>query len=55
MGCKRYEEQRATVRDVVSENSTEEYPMSVTEPLRLEENRCLQGACYYINNIPIFI
>jgi hypothetical protein len=34
---KRYEEQRATMRDILSENSKKEYPKSVTELLRLEE------------------
>jgi hypothetical protein len=32
-----------------------EYPKSVTGLLRLEEKRFLQGFCYFINNIPIFI
>jgi hypothetical protein len=34
--CKRYEDQRATVMDILSENSNKEYPKSVTEG-RLEE------------------
>jgi hypothetical protein len=50
-GCKRNEEQRATMRDILSENSKKEYPKSVTELLRLEEKRFLQGVCYFINNI----
>ena len=50
-----YEDQRATVMDILSENSKEEYPKSVMELLRLEEKRVLQGACYFINNIPILI
>jgi hypothetical protein len=29
--CKRYEEQRATMRNILSENSKKEYPKSVTE------------------------
>jgi hypothetical protein len=29
--CKRYGEQRATVRDILSENSKKGYPKSVTE------------------------
>jgi hypothetical protein len=44
-GCKRYEEQRATMRDILSENSKKEYPKSVTELLRPEENKFLQGVC----------
>jgi hypothetical protein len=35
-----------------SENSKKDYPKSV---LRLEEKIFLQGFCYFINNIPIFI
>jgi hypothetical protein len=53
--CKPYEDQRATMMDILSENSKKEYPKSVTELLRLEEKRFLQGVCYFINNIPIFI
>jgi hypothetical protein len=53
--CKLHEGQRATVMDILSENSKQEYPQSVTELLRLEEKRFLQGVCYFINNIPIFI
>jgi hypothetical protein len=43
--------------NVLSENSKihVEYPKSVTELLRLEEKRFLQGVCYFINNIPIYI
>jgi hypothetical protein len=53
--CKLYKEQRATMRDILSENSTKQYSKSVTELLRLEEKGFLQGVCYFINNIPIFI
>jgi hypothetical protein len=53
--CKLYEDQRATMMDILSENSKKVYPKSVTEFLRLEEKRFLQGVCYFINNIPIFI
>jgi hypothetical protein len=53
--CKRYEGQWATIKDILSENSKKEYPKSVTELLRIEEKRFLQGVCYFINNIPIFI
>jgi hypothetical protein len=52
--CKQYEEQRATVRDILSENSKKQYSKSVTEHLRLEK-KIQQGVCYFINNIPIFI
>jgi hypothetical protein len=50
--CKQYEEQWATVRDILSENGKKEYPKSLTEILRLEEKRFSQGACYFINKIP---
>jgi hypothetical protein len=52
--CKLYEDQRATMMDILSENNKKEYPKLVTELLRLEENRFVQGVCYFINNIPIF-
>jgi hypothetical protein len=52
---KLYEDQRATMMDILSENSKKEYPKSVTELLRLEEKRFLQGVCCFINNIPISI
>jgi hypothetical protein len=35
------------MRDILSENSKKDYPKSVTE--------LLQGVCYSINNIPIFM
>jgi hypothetical protein len=50
-----YVDQRATMMDILSENCKKEYPKSVTELLRLEEKRFLQGICYFINNIPIFM
>jgi hypothetical protein len=53
--CKLYEDQRATMMDILSENSKKEYPKSITELLRLEEKRFRQGVCYFINNILIFI
>jgi hypothetical protein len=37
--CKRYEAQRATMMDILSENTKKECPKSVTELLRLEEKR----------------
>jgi hypothetical protein len=40
---KLYEDQRATMMNILSENSKKEYPKSVTEPLRLEEKRYVQG------------
>jgi hypothetical protein len=53
--CKLYEEQRATMMAILSENRKKEYPKSVTELLRLEEKRFVQGVSYSINKIPIFI
>jgi hypothetical protein len=41
--------------DIQPENSKKGYPKSITELLRLEEKRFVQGVCYFINNIPIFI
>jgi hypothetical protein len=53
--CKLYEEQRATMVSILSENRKKEYPKSLTELLRLEEKRFVQGVSYFINKIPIFI
>jgi hypothetical protein len=53
--CELYKDQRAAVMYILFENSKKEYPKSVTELLWLEEKRFVQGACYFINNIPIFI
>jgi hypothetical protein len=53
--CKLYEDQKATMMDILTENSKKEYPKSVTELLRLEEKRFLQGVCYFINNIATII
>jgi hypothetical protein len=41
--------------DILSENSKKEYPKSVTELLKLEEKRLVQGICYFTNKIPKFI
>jgi hypothetical protein len=53
--CKLYEGQRAAMMDFLSKNGKKEYTKSVTELLQLEEKRFVQGACYFINNIPIFV
>jgi hypothetical protein len=47
--CKLYEEQRATMVDILPENSKKEYQISVTELLRLEEQIIEQGVCCFIN------
>jgi hypothetical protein len=39
------EDQRATMMDILSENSKKEYPKSVTELLRLEEKGFVQDFC----------
>jgi uncharacterized protein (UPF0305 family) len=38
--------------DILSENRKTAYPKSVTEFLRLEEERFVQGICYFIHKIP---
>jgi hypothetical protein len=52
---KLYGDQRATTMNILSENSKKENPKSVTELLRLEEKRFVQGVCYFINKIPKLI
>jgi hypothetical protein len=46
--CILYEDQRATMMDILFESSKKEYPKSVTELLRLDEKRFVQGVCYFI-------
>jgi hypothetical protein len=46
--CKLYEDQRATMMNVLSENSKKEYAKSDTGLSRLEEKRFVQGVCYFI-------
>jgi hypothetical protein len=53
--CKPYEDQWAAMLDILSGNRKKEYPKSVTELLRLEEERFLQGVSYFTNKIPVFI
>jgi hypothetical protein len=49
------EDQQATMMAILSENRKKEYPKSVTELIRPEEKRFVQGVSYFINKIPIFI
>jgi hypothetical protein len=49
---KLYEDQRATVKEILFESSKKEYPKPVIELLRLEEKRFMQGVCYFINKNP---
>jgi hypothetical protein len=53
--CKMYDDQRATMMEILPENSNKEYPKSVTEILRIEKKRTVQGICYFIKKIPNFI
>jgi hypothetical protein len=43
--CNLYEDQRATMMDILSGNSKNEHPNSVTELLSLEEKRFVQCVC----------
>jgi hypothetical protein len=44
--CKRYKEQRTKKRgDILSENNKKEYTESVTQLLRLEGKKIVQGVC----------
>jgi hypothetical protein len=54
--CKLYEDQRATVMDILSDNSKKEYPKSVTELLRLEEKKiCSRRLLLQKQNSYIFL
>jgi hypothetical protein len=46
---------RATMMAILSENKKKEYPKSVTELLRLEEKRFVQGVSYFINKFLVFV
>jgi hypothetical protein len=48
--CKLHEDQKATMMDILSENCKKVYPKSVTELLRLEEKRFVEGVCYFKQN-----
>jgi hypothetical protein len=50
--CKLDEDQRAAMINILSESRGMEYPKSVTELLRLEEKRFVQGVCYSIITVP---
>jgi hypothetical protein len=50
-----YKDQWVTMMDTLCEKSKNEYPKPVTEPLRLEEKRLVQGVCYFINKMPKLI
>jgi hypothetical protein len=52
---KLYQSRRATIIDILSENSKKEYLMSVTESLCLEKREDICNACNFINKIPKFI
>jgi hypothetical protein len=55
--CKRYEDQRATMMDILSENSKKEYPKSVTELLRLEKKKkdlCKASVTSYTKFLTLF-
>jgi hypothetical protein len=49
--CKLYEDQQATMMHILYENRKKEYPKSVRELLKLEEEVFVQGICYFINRI----
>jgi hypothetical protein len=52
--CKWYEDQRATVMDILCEKSKKRMPNVSYRALKAR-GRFVQGVCYFINNIPIFI
>jgi hypothetical protein len=54
--CKLYEDQRATVMDILSENRKQEYRKSVTELLRLEEKKiCARRLLLHKQNSNIYL
>jgi hypothetical protein len=54
--CKLYEEQRATMVAILSENRKKEYPKSITELLRLEEkNICARSLLLHKQSSNIYL
>jgi hypothetical protein len=53
--CKLYEDQRAAMMDILSENRKWEHSKPVTELLRLEQKRFVQGISYFLSKISRFI
>jgi hypothetical protein len=53
--CKLYEDQRATMMDILPDNSKKEYPKSVTEFLRLEEKKICARNLLLNTKMPQFI
>jgi hypothetical protein len=52
--CKRYEEQQATLRGILSENNKKEYPKSVAELLRLEEKDFCKASVHKLHSYIYF-
>jgi hypothetical protein len=53
--CNLYEDQRATMMASLSKSRKKDYPKSVTELLRLEEKRFVQGVSYFMRKIHIYL
>jgi hypothetical protein len=53
--CKLYEDQRAIIMDILSENSKKQYPNSVTELLRIEEKNICATRVLLRKKVPEFI
>jgi hypothetical protein len=53
--CKLYEDQRAIMMVILSENSNKEYPKSARELLRLEGKRFMQGVLLHEQNSLIYL
>jgi hypothetical protein len=49
------ERNRNVIKIIKGKVEETKYPKSVTELLRQEEKRFVQGICYFINKIPTFI
>jgi hypothetical protein len=50
--CKLYEDQRAKMMDILSENSKKNTQSQLQSSSGYKKKRFVQGICYFINNIP---
>jgi hypothetical protein len=53
--CKLYEDQRATMMDILSENSKKRIPKVSYRALKARGKKNLQGVCCFLKKIPKFI
>jgi hypothetical protein len=53
--CKLYEDQRATMMNILSENTKKRISKVSYRALKARGKKSVKGVCYFINKIPKFI